>query len=162
MNHGGGRAFESPLAARKRRLSRPVNIVSVELPVDTRSERRRLTVTLTEPFRPFALVVWGAKVETKVRDIVTGAESQVLATIPGFMFEADIPFDEYRRLLAPGGNGYPLLSMASFDKVGHIFELSMQTVGVAEPLSLDLEGPLEHAVFLGHVLRDDGPEVVVV
>jgi len=132
-------------------------IVCLEMPDPGDSSRRKFELAVQEPFRPFALLVWGARVETKVQNILVDGVSQLLGSLPGFMFEADIPYDEFERLLTESSQGYRPLTPQNFERVGHIFELALPTLAVGDPLVLDLEGPVEHAVFLGHILRTKTP-----
>jgi hypothetical protein len=143
------------LNAVKPRFARFVRqIVCLEMPDPGDSSRRKFELAVQEPFRPFALLVWGARVETQVRNILVDGVSQLIGSLPGFMFEADIPFDEFERLLTDtSSHGYRSLTPQSFERVGHIFELALPTIATGDPLVLELEGPIEHAVFLGHMLR---------
>lgn len=151
---GGRLSAVASLLARPR-LSSPAERVTVaaRLFEDRRQDRRFVELRLTEPFRPSALLLWGTALETKVRDIVIGGDSQLLSTIPGCLFESELSFEEFERLLSPWKEGAPpLLTAPAIRQLGLIFRLDMPTMVVGQALQLDLEGGFDHGVIIGDML----------
>jgi hypothetical protein len=132
----------------------PITVVA-RLPEDGRTDRRVVELRLQEPFRPFALVLWGAGTG-KVRDIKVGAEPQLMTTIPGCLFESELSFDEFDALLQPrpGIEADPHPMLTSFRDVGLIFRLDMPPLAVGESLGLDIEGGYDHGLYIGEMLSE--------
>lgn len=125
----------------------------VSLPEDGRSDRRQLEVRVQEVFRPFTLLLWGTAEETRIRDLIIDHDHQLLATIPGCLFESELSFAEFEKLLVPRHpfDGCPVIPENSVRELGLIFRLDLPTVTPAGVISLDIEGPFTHGVFLGQV-----------
>ena len=119
--------------------------------------RRRIEVRLSEPFAPFALLPWGTRSETRVRDIIAEGDSQMLTTVPGCLFECELSWDELdryfheRRPLDP----YPAIADEDFRQVGQLFRMDLPRLCVHDRLTLDVEGPVERGCFLGTMPRLD-------
>jgi hypothetical protein len=168
VNSGGGRAIGDDIGSFFAPVGEPIVITPVELgrmprydtvivrlPEDGRSERRLIELYQQEPFRPAALLLWGAKAETKVRDILTGLESQFMTVVPGCLFESELSFAEFQALLKPRReiDATPAIADADVRQLGLIFRIDMPSLPVGMPLSLDIEGGYDHGVFLGHMLQ---------
>lgn len=104
------------------------------------------------PFRPFALLLWGAKPDTFVRQLRIGWEAQLTRIVPGFEFEADVSWDEFRDLCIPRPCSL-LPAIEPLREVGVFHRLDLATIETDMRVELTVEGPIEHAVLIGDVPR---------
>jgi hypothetical protein len=120
-------------------------------------ERRTLSLQLQAPFRPFSLVLWGAKADCKIRNFIVADDHQLLTTLPGCLFESELSWAEFESLLHPIGDplaGYRAIDARLIRQLGLIFRIDLPTVEVGSPIHLDVEGAFEHAVLLGDMLTE--------
>ncbi len=126
------------------------------LPDDPAEGIRVLDACPNRPFRPFALLVWGAKADTFIRQLRVAGEAQLTGPMPAFEFESDIAFD-YFRCLCIARSDLLMPAIESLRDVGIFHRLHMPAIEADGRVELTLEGPLEHAALLGDVprLRED-------
>ena len=122
------------------------------LPDDPSEGIRVLDAAPGRPFHPFALVLWGSKSDTFVRQLTISTERQLTGPLPGYEFESDIGFDEFRELCIPRPD-LLMPALTNLREVGLLHHLSLSTVEAMASVELTVEGPIEHAVLIGRVPR---------
>lgn len=135
----------------RRRYPRDYVTVGVELDPGGGVERRVL-VTRPGIFRPFGLLLWAARHDCKVLDIRCCEQSQLLSTLPGNLFESEIGWDEFLAATRPRTPNVFLIE--SLRPVGQFFSMALPTIELGSAIELELEGQVEHAVFIGHMLPE--------
>jgi hypothetical protein len=102
------------------------------LPDDTAEGIRALDVTPTRPFSPFALIVWGAKADTFVRQLRIGWETQLIRPMAGFEFESDVGWEQFRQGLCwqPRLETMPIVE--KLRELGPFLRLSLPVVKVGQ------------------------------
>lgn len=123
-------------------------ICIVRLPeTDGYTARRQLTGKPQRPFVPFALLIWGARANSRIFELRVGLENQLLSALPAHLFEADIPWLEFLELLSRRRDGNHCLERLR--PVGVFFQLDLPEVCLGSDIELELEGAIDHAVFIG-------------
>lgn len=122
------------------------------LPDDPAEGIRVLDACPNRPFRPFALLVWGAQADTFIRQLRVGGEAQFDGPLPAFEFESDVSFDYFRALCIPRSD-LLMPAIESLRDVGIFHRLHMPAIETNGGIELTLEGPLEHAALIGDVPR---------
>lgn len=106
-------------------------------------------------FRGSGLWLWGCDPTTLVHNIKAGNQCcYALSTvpIPGLYFEAGMPFEEFERLLEKPSENWSHERLQELPPVPSHQRIRMLTVEVGNTLSLDIEGPLTHAVMWGRTV----------
>ncbi len=123
------------------------------LPTDGQGEGlRALDVCPNRPFHPFALILWGTKGDTFVRQIRIGWQAQLTEPMGGWEFESDIDFEEFETLLVDRADRY-MPAIDRLSELGMFHRWDFPVVRVDQRLELTVEGPFERAVFIGDVPR---------
>ena len=148
------------MTARLIALGPRVEAASIRLVEDGAQGQRLLELRFGTPFQPFAIVLWGTRIETRLRDIIIGAESQLLGPLPGCLFESELSFDDFEGLLTPGQfDPFPRITPEAIARLGLVFHMDLSPVPVAHRLCLDIEGPYEHGVILGLMVTEPNETV---
>jgi hypothetical protein len=123
------------------------------LPADGQGEGlRALDVCPNRPFHPFALLLWGTKSDTFVRQIRVGSQPQLSSPLGGWEFESDIDFRDFESLLVDRADRY-MPAIERLSELGMFHRWDFPIVAITERIEITVEGPFEHAVFIGDVPR---------
>lgn len=133
-------------------MSRPRETRALFFPDDSSEGIRRLELCPELVFRPFALIVWGAKADTFIRQLRLSWATQFERPVPGWEFESDIPWAEFRALCEPRESLMPRVPHPR--ELGPFRRLMLPAASAGQPIELTLEGPIEHAVLIGEILVD--------
>ena len=101
------------------------------------------------PFKPWALLLWGARPSvTRIDSVITGEDEQLAGKVPGHVFECEIPLSEFRALCRDEDDGLSVVIRDS-RAIGQFFSFELPTISPFDPLRITLQGPLEAGVLLG-------------
>lgn len=134
-------------------LSLAIGHGALELPrmESVRAEgRRAFDLYVDQPFRPFALLLWGATSDTVIHSMLVGNEEQLMGAMPAHVFEADIELEEFEALLdrRPG----MVSGLSNVEEIGPYFQIDLPSLSPTLPIRLDVTGPLRHGAFIGNLL----------
>lgn len=120
---------------------------------DPSSVGRRLLMGYPQAlFRGEGLWIWGATPRTLIHDIKTGTQSCFsLSTvaIPGLFFEAGMSFEEFQQLLEKSPEAWTHERLRELPPIRGHQHIRMLTAEIGNTVSLDVEGPITHAVAWG-------------
>jgi hypothetical protein len=117
------------------------------------TNRRTIEVRVDRAFRPFALLVWGASPASLIRSLRASEEEQLTGAIPGHLFEPDLSFAEFARLLSPRHG--MLSGLAPIGEIGHYMPLLLPTLSPLNSLGVTLDGPFGAVAFIGKMLVEE-------
>lgn len=114
--------------------------------------RRELSAIPQSIFRGQGLWLWGTDETTLIHNIKAGNQCCFMITstpIPGLYFEAGMSFEEFTALLETPSEEWSRERLKSLPPLRTHQAIRMLTVEIGNSLSLDVEGPLTHAVMWG-------------
>lgn len=135
------KTFQSAVAFRGDRASR---------------ERRNFVTTPQTLFRGEGLWLWGADETTLVHHIQSGMQNCFKVSdvpLPGLYFEAGLSFAEFERLLEKAPNGWRHERLKALPPIREHQRIRMLATEIGNSLTLDISGPLTHAVMWGKTIR---------
>jgi hypothetical protein len=110
--------------------------------------RRKLEVKPQRMFKAAAIMVWGATEKTVLHQIEVAGEPELVGPILlRAYFKATIPFQDFEALLISRPDDHPCLP--SLDKLGPYGDIYLTTLSLGTSFEVDVEGPFDHAVFIG-------------
>lgn len=118
----------------------------------TATHRRELTACPQSLFRGEGLWLWGADESTLVHNIKAGNQTCFAISttaIPGLYFQAGLPFDEFEKLVDAAPGDWSHERLRHLPPVGAHQRLRMFATEIGNSITLDVEGPLTHAVLWG-------------
>lgn len=124
-----------------------IETVVVWLPPWSFDELQQHEVKPQCPFRPQALLLWGTSPKTFVRDIRIGHDPQLLARMPGHLFEPELGVEAFKRLLRDRPDGHA--TVIDPKAIGHVFEFDMITAELGAAIVVETTGPFFAGAFLG-------------
>lgn len=116
------------------------------------TRRRELVAQPLGLFRIEGLWLWGTDETTLVHEIRAGYTRCFVisdAPLPGLYFEAGLAFDDFEALLEEAPDDWRYERLKSAPQVPKHQRLRSPTVEIGNSVSLDVEGPLSHAVVWG-------------
>lgn len=114
--------------------------------------RRDLMAWPQSLFRAEGLWLWGATEDTLLHNVKVGNQpccSISTAPLPGLFFEAGMSFADFEQLLASPRAEWTQLRLAQLPEVPQHQKIRMLTAEVGNSMTLDVSGPLTHAVAWG-------------
>lgn len=126
------------------------------LPFESLAEgRHEIELCPARAFKPWGLLVWGARPGvTRIESVVTGEDQQLAGAVPGHTFECEIPLDEFRSLCEDADDGLGVVVRDS-RSIGHFFSFELPVVSTFEPLRITLSGPLDAGCLIGRTALDE-------
>ncbi|HEY3493826.1 MAG TPA: hypothetical protein VGK73_04040 [Polyangiaceae bacterium] len=133
------------------KTQRPTTTFGVlRLPEDGQTGRRTLVVRPAESFRPQTLLLWGTTEKTFLRSVVIGGDHQIMARLPGHLFESEVSRAEFESLCERFDAG-GLERIADFTPLGHFFWLDFCAVPASGAIELEVQGAFTAGAFLGYL-----------
>ena len=116
-------------------------------------ERRDLIAGPQALFRGEGLWLWGADESTLIHNIKVGNQTcfNVASNtpIPGLFFEAGLSWEDFEKLIEPIAGGWTHERLKALPPVKPHRRIRMLTAEIGNSLTLDVEGPITHAVMWG-------------
>jgi hypothetical protein len=148
----------NPFALPRGTVEWPLEEVAIiRVPHDGRSDRRKIELRPARRARPFALLTWGCRPESAIYSIAIEENEQLIQATPGGAFPCMLDYVEFCRLLDSRQDGHDAVRA-----VWRLFSfqgLMLDNIERGARLTIDLDGPFEHVVFLARmpVLAQDCP-----
>ena len=119
----------------------------------TSHSRRMLLAWPQMLFKPQGLWLWGATGETLIYEFKVGNQSCFKLShvpLPGLFFEAGMSFEEFEKtLLEDPRDGWTHWLLKDLPAAAEHQRISAVTAEVGNTITLDVSGPLTHAVLWG-------------